>query len=190
LREGRLNGKARSGAGRTGRRRLKGLPGGQVSQAMASLAEKEGKITAGTYEWKARTKAFPRYLPAPGHDPPCLGGKSLGSRPSEPQPRSASPATSALPLLWTPGGQIAQALSRGPEGRLPALPARAAVLGEQTPWPSPPGSPQLLQPRGQALSRVAPAPRAGTPTPRLRGLTASARSGAGLTTPGQTPSRG
>jgi hypothetical protein len=41
LREGRLNGKARSGAGRTGRRRLKGLPGCQVSQAMASLAEEK-----------------------------------------------------------------------------------------------------------------------------------------------------
>jgi hypothetical protein len=58
LREGRLNGKARSGAGRTGRRRLKGLPGCQVGQAMASLVEGKGKVTAGTYEWKARTKTF------------------------------------------------------------------------------------------------------------------------------------
>jgi hypothetical protein len=50
LREGQLNGKARSGAGRASRRRLKGLPGCQVSQAMASLAEGKRKITAGTYE--------------------------------------------------------------------------------------------------------------------------------------------
>jgi hypothetical protein len=55
---------------------------------------------------------------------------------------------------------------------------------------APPESPQLLQPRGQVPSRVAPVPRAGTPTPRLRGLTASARSGAGSTVPGHTPSRG
>jgi hypothetical protein len=58
LREGRLNDKARSGAGRTGRRRLKGLPGCQVGLAMASLAEGRRKITAETYEWKARTKTF------------------------------------------------------------------------------------------------------------------------------------
>jgi hypothetical protein len=58
LREGRLNGKARSGAGRTGRRRLKGLPGRQVGQAMASLAGRKREITAGTYEWKAKTKTF------------------------------------------------------------------------------------------------------------------------------------
>jgi hypothetical protein len=58
MREGRLNDKARSGAGRTGRRRLKGLPGCQVGLAMASLAEGKWKITAETYEWKARTKTF------------------------------------------------------------------------------------------------------------------------------------
>jgi hypothetical protein len=58
LREGRLNGRAWSGAGRTGRRRLKGLSGCQVGQAMASLTEEKRKITAGTYEWKARTKTF------------------------------------------------------------------------------------------------------------------------------------
>jgi hypothetical protein len=50
LQEGQLNGKARSGAGRASRRRLKGLPGCQVSQAMASLAEGKRKITAGTHE--------------------------------------------------------------------------------------------------------------------------------------------
>jgi hypothetical protein len=50
LREGRLNGKVRSGAGRASRRRLKGLPGCQVGQAMAPLAEEKRKITAGTYE--------------------------------------------------------------------------------------------------------------------------------------------
>jgi hypothetical protein len=76
LREGRLNDKARSGAGRTGRRRLKGLPGCQVGQAMASLAEGKRKITAGTYEWKAGTKTFQdtyppawgevSWIPAPG----------------------------------------------------------------------------------------------------------------------------
>jgi hypothetical protein len=58
MRESRLNGKDRSGAGRTSRRRLKRLPGCQVGQAMASLAEEKRKITAGTYEWKARTKTF------------------------------------------------------------------------------------------------------------------------------------
>jgi hypothetical protein len=58
VRDGRLNGKARSGAGRTSQRRLKCLPGCQVGQAMASLAEEKRKITARTYEWKARTKTF------------------------------------------------------------------------------------------------------------------------------------
>jgi hypothetical protein len=58
LREGRLNGKAQSGAGRAGRRRLKGLLGCQVGQAMTSLAEETVKITAETYERKARTKTF------------------------------------------------------------------------------------------------------------------------------------
>jgi hypothetical protein len=106
LREGRLNGKARSGAGRTGRRRLKGLPGCQVSQAMASLAEEKGKITAGTYEWKARTKAFPRYLPAPGHDPPCLGGSLLDLGPRN---RSRGPLRRQLrhyPCFGHPGGRL------------------------------------------------------------------------------------
>jgi hypothetical protein len=50
MREGWLNGKARSGAGRSSRRHLKGLPGCQVGQAMAPLAEEKRKITAGTYE--------------------------------------------------------------------------------------------------------------------------------------------
>jgi hypothetical protein len=58
MREGRLNGKARSGAGRTSRCRLKCLPGCQVGQAVASLAEEKRKITAVTYESKARTKTF------------------------------------------------------------------------------------------------------------------------------------
>ena len=58
MREGRLNDKARSGAGRKGRRRLKGLPGCQVGLAMASLAEGKRKITVETYEWKAKTKTF------------------------------------------------------------------------------------------------------------------------------------
>jgi hypothetical protein len=58
MREGQPNGMARSGAGRTSRRRLKCLPGCQVGQAVASLAEEKRKITAGTYEWEARTKTF------------------------------------------------------------------------------------------------------------------------------------
>jgi hypothetical protein len=58
LREGRLDGKAWSGAGHASRCRLKGLPGCQVGQAMAPLAEGKRKITAGTYEQKARTKTF------------------------------------------------------------------------------------------------------------------------------------
>jgi hypothetical protein len=58
LREGRLNGQARSGAGRTGRRRFKGLPGCQVGLAMASLTKGKRKITAEAYEWKAKTKTF------------------------------------------------------------------------------------------------------------------------------------
>jgi hypothetical protein len=75
-------------------------------------------------------------------------------------------------------------------GRSPAPPAWAAALGEQTLRPSSPGSPQLFQPRGPIPSRIALAPQAGTSASRPRGLTASARSGAGLTAPGQTPSRG
>ena len=39
-------------------------------------------------------------------------------------------------------------------------------------------------------SRVAPVPRAGTPTPQLRGLMVSARAGAGSAAPGHTPRRG
>jgi hypothetical protein len=87
-------------------------------------------------------------------------------------------------------GRTAQAPPRRPEGRSPALPAWAAALEEQTPRPGPPGSPQLLQPRGQVPPRIAPAPRVGTPASRLQGLTASACSGAGLTAPGLTPSQG
>jgi hypothetical protein len=87
-------------------------------------------------------------------------------------------------------GRTAQALPQRPEGRSPALPAWATALGEQTPRPSSPGLPQLPQPRGQVPSRIAPAPRAGTLASRLWGLTASARSGAGLVTPGLTSSQG
>ena len=54
MREGRLNGKALSPPAE----RLKGLPGCQVGQAMAPLAEGKRKMTAGTYERKARTKTF------------------------------------------------------------------------------------------------------------------------------------
>jgi hypothetical protein len=50
LREGQLNGKARSGAGCGSRRRLKGLSGSQIGQAMASLAKEERKITVGAYK--------------------------------------------------------------------------------------------------------------------------------------------
>jgi hypothetical protein len=50
LREGRLDDKAWSGASHASRHRLKGLPGCQVGQAMAPLAEGKRKITAGTYE--------------------------------------------------------------------------------------------------------------------------------------------
>jgi hypothetical protein len=50
LREGQLNSKARRGTGCGSRRRLKGLPGSQVGQAMASLAEEERKVAVGTYE--------------------------------------------------------------------------------------------------------------------------------------------
>jgi hypothetical protein len=117
---------------------------------------------------KSRDKDIPRYLPAPGHDQPCLGGSLLDLEP------------------WTPGGQTAQALSRRPGGRSPALPVRVAALGERTLRPGSLGSPQLFQPRGPIPSRIAPAPQAGTPASRPRGLAASARSGAGLTAPGQT----
>jgi hypothetical protein len=87
-------------------------------------------------------------------------------------------------------GRTARALPRRPEGRSPALPAWVTALGEQMPRPGSLGAPQLPQLRGQVPSRIAPAPRAGTPVSRLRGLTASARSGAGLTAPGLTSSRG
>jgi hypothetical protein len=50
LREGQLNGEARHGAGCGSRCRLKGLPGSQIGQAMASLAEEERKVAVGTYE--------------------------------------------------------------------------------------------------------------------------------------------
>jgi hypothetical protein len=90
MRESRMYGKARSGAGHTSRRRLKCLPGCQVGQAVASLAEVKRKITVGTYEWKAETPT-PRYLPAPGHDPPCLGGSLL-----DPGPRNRRRG----PLRW------------------------------------------------------------------------------------------
>jgi hypothetical protein len=50
LREGQLNGEARSGTGCGSRRRLKGFPGSQIGQPMASLAEEERKVVVGTYE--------------------------------------------------------------------------------------------------------------------------------------------
>jgi hypothetical protein len=50
LREGQLNSEARCGTGCGSRRRLKGLPGSQIGQAMASLAEEERNVAVGTYE--------------------------------------------------------------------------------------------------------------------------------------------
>jgi hypothetical protein len=50
LREGQLNSEARRGTGCGSRRRLKGFPGSQIGQAMASLAEEERKVAVGTYE--------------------------------------------------------------------------------------------------------------------------------------------
>jgi hypothetical protein len=49
LREGQLNSEARRGTGYGSRRRLKGLPGSQIGQAMASLAEEERNVAVGTY---------------------------------------------------------------------------------------------------------------------------------------------
>jgi hypothetical protein len=89
-----------------------------------------------------------------------------------------------------PGGGLPRHCHGDLGGRSPALPARAAALGEQTLRPGSPGSPQLFQPRGPIPSWIALAPQAGTPASRPWGLTASARSGAGLTAPGQAPSRG
>jgi hypothetical protein len=74
LREGQLNGKARSGAGHASRHRLKGLPGCQVSQTMASLAEGKKKNHDRDMRMKSQDEDIPRYLPAPGHDQPSLGG--------------------------------------------------------------------------------------------------------------------
>jgi hypothetical protein len=141
---------------------------------------------------KSQDEDIPRYLPAPGHDQPCLGEVSRISTPgaaAEVRFADSFGTTLALGALDA-RGRTAQALPRRPEGRSPALPAWAAALGEQTPRPGSPGSPQLLQPRGQVPSRIAPAPRAGTPASRLRGLTASACSRAGLTASSLTPSRG
>jgi hypothetical protein len=192
LREGHLNGRAQSGAGHASRCRLKGLPGRQVSQPMASLAGEKRKITASTYGRKTRAKTFQDTHPLRAMINRAWGEVSRTSTPATP-PRSASPVVSASPLLWapwTPRRRAAQAPPRRPGGRSPALPAWAAALGEQTPRPGSPGSLQLLQPRGQVPSRIAPTPRAGTPASRLRGPTASTRSGAGLMAPGLTPSRG
>jgi hypothetical protein len=50
LREGQLNSEARRDTGCGSRHRLKGLPGSQIGQAMASLAEEERKVAVGTYE--------------------------------------------------------------------------------------------------------------------------------------------
>jgi hypothetical protein len=58
LREGQLNGEPRSGTSCGSRRRLKGFPGSQIGQAMASLAEEERKVTVGTYKRGVRTKTF------------------------------------------------------------------------------------------------------------------------------------
>jgi hypothetical protein len=44
MREGQLNSEARHGTGCGSRRRLKGFPGSQIGQAMASLAEEERKV--------------------------------------------------------------------------------------------------------------------------------------------------
>jgi hypothetical protein len=50
LREGQLNGEARRGTGCGSRRRLEDFPWSQIGQAMAPLAEKERKVTVGTYK--------------------------------------------------------------------------------------------------------------------------------------------
>jgi hypothetical protein len=58
LREGQLNGKPRSGVGCGSRRRLKGFPGSQIDQDMASLAEEERKVTVRMYKRGVKTKTF------------------------------------------------------------------------------------------------------------------------------------
>jgi hypothetical protein len=50
LREGQLNSEARRDTGCGSQRRLKGLPGSQIGQVVASLAEEERKVAVGTYE--------------------------------------------------------------------------------------------------------------------------------------------
>jgi hypothetical protein len=58
LREGQLNSEAQRDTGCGSRRRLKGLPGSQIGQAVASLAEEERKVAVETYEREARTKTL------------------------------------------------------------------------------------------------------------------------------------
>jgi hypothetical protein len=192
LREGQLNGKARSGASCGGRRRLKGLSGARSVRPWLRLVRRREKSRSGHTTEKPgrrRSKILTRFRPRST----VPEGRSLGSRPPKPPPRSASPVASAPPLLWalwTPARRTAQAPPWRPEGRSPALPAWATALGEQAPRPGSPGSPQLPQPRGQVPSRSAPALQAGTSASRLQGLTASAHSGAGSTAPGLTSSQG
>jgi hypothetical protein len=103
LREGQLNGKARSGAGRASRRRLKGLPGCQVSQAMASLAEGKKKNHGRDIRMKSQDEDIPRHLPALGHDQPCLGG---GLSDLDPRSRRRGPLRRQLrhhPCFGRPG---------------------------------------------------------------------------------------
>jgi hypothetical protein len=74
---GQPTGMARRSTGRRSWLRLKGLRGGQTSQALPSLAERERRQVQDT-QWKNQNRGILRYLPALGQGQSCLRGGPSG----------------------------------------------------------------------------------------------------------------
>jgi hypothetical protein len=158
-------GMARRSTGCRGRPRLKGLRGGQTSQALPPLAERKRERASSRHIVKKPKQRYPQILTRSGARPIVPAGRPLGPRSPQALPRVAPlPASAPLPPREpeAPKGRPAQASSRRPGDQPPIQPARALALGEQADRPNSPESPQLPRPRGQVPPRPASAPRTGT----------------------------
>ena len=167
--EGQPTGMARRGTGRRSRLCLKGLPWGQTSQALPSLAEREKRQVQDTV--KKPKQGYPQILTRSGPRPIVPVGRPLGPLPPQSLPKVAPPPASApFPprMPEAPRERPAQASSRRPRDQPPVRPAWAPALEGRADRPDPPESQQLPRPRGQVSPRPASAPRLGPwcPGPR------------------------
>jgi hypothetical protein len=167
---GQPTGVACRSIGCRGRPRLRGLRGGQTSQALPPLAERKRESKFKTHSEKPK-QGYPQILTHSGARPIVPAEKPLGPQSPQALPRVAPlPASASLPprAPEVPRGQPALASSQRPRHQPPVRSARAPALGGQANQPDPPESPQLSRPRGQVPPRPASAPRTGTLVSRPR----------------------